>query len=146
MGLEGIIAKRRSVPYRSGRSGDWLKIKCVQSESFFIVGYQPSAAALDGVGRLFLAAQKGDAIVYVGSVGTGFSHASATALRISMDELIVPKPIACLAHRRKTARWLRPALVAEIEFRGWTDDGKLRHPSYKGLGEEADEASVYQLD
>jgi bifunctional non-homologous end joining protein LigD len=47
--------------------------------------------------------------------------------------------------RRRSYRWLTPALVAEIQFRGWTDDGKLRHASYKGLREEADEATVYEM-
>ena len=66
MGLEGIIAKRRSAPYQSGRGGDWLKIKCIQTESFAIVGYEPSTAALGGIGRLLLAARKGNELVYVG--------------------------------------------------------------------------------
>ena len=145
MGLEGIIAKRRSAPYRSGRGGEWLKIKCIQSESFVIIGYEPSAAALGGIGRLALAARKGDGLVYVGGVGTGFTQASATALRTQMDGLTIPKPVVSMKGRRKTYRWIAPALVAEIAFRGWTDDGKLRHASFKGLREEADEASVYEI-
>ncbi|MBZ4170950.1 hypothetical protein JYG45_23935, partial [Escherichia fergusonii] len=52
MGLEGIIAKHRDRPYRSGRTGDWIKIKCVQSESFMIVGYEQSDAARGGIGSL----------------------------------------------------------------------------------------------
>lgn len=145
MGLEGIIAKRRSAPYRSGRAGDWLKIKCIQSEGFVIIGYEPSAVALGGIGRLLLAARKGDALVYVGGVGTGFTHASATALRKQMDQILIPKPAASMSGRRKVARWLSPELVAEIEFRAWTDDGKLRHASYKGLRDEADAADVFNL-
>lgn len=145
LGLEGIIAKRRSAPYRSGRGGDWLKVKCIQSESFAIVGYEPSTAALGGIGRLLLAARRGDDLVYVGGVGTGFSYASGPALRKLMDTLIVEKPAADMARRRKKARWLCPALVAEIEFRAWTDDGKLRHASFKGLRDDADEAGVYEI-
>ena len=145
MGLEGIIAKRRSAPYRSGRGGEWLKIKCVQSESFVILGYEPSAAALGGVGRLLLGARKGEGLIYVGGVGTGFTQLSAAALRRLMDARVTPKPAANMAGRRKSARWLRPDLVAEIEFRAWTDDGKLRHASFKGLRDEADEANVFSL-
>ncbi|QEL26967.1 ATP-dependent DNA ligase (plasmid) [Bosea sp. F3-2] len=145
MDLEGIIAKRRSAPYRSGRGGEWLKIKCVQSESFVIIGYDPSTVALGGVGRLLLAARQGDHLVYVGGVGTGFTHASATALREQMDQLIIFKPAVNMKGRPKSYRWLTPTLVAEIEFRAWTDDGKLRHAAFKGLREEADEAAVYQL-
>ncbi len=64
-GLEGIIAKHRDSAYHSGRLGDWLKIKCIQSESFVIVGYEPSAVARGGIGSLLLAAYQGDAFVYV---------------------------------------------------------------------------------
>ncbi|WP_320109556.1 non-homologous end-joining DNA ligase [Bosea sp. NBC_00550] len=145
LGLEGIIAKRRSAPYRSGRGGDWLKIKCVQSEGFVIIGYEPPTAALGGIGRLVLAARKAGKLVYAGSVGSGFSHASATALRKQMDELVILKPAVSLSGRRQAYRWLKPALVAEVEYRAWTDDRKLRHASFKGLREEADEASVYEL-
>lgn len=145
MGLEGIIAKRRSAPYRSGRGGDWLKIKCIQSESFAIVGYEPSAIALGGIGRLLLAARKGDGLVYVGGVGTGFAQATGTALRKQMDKLIIEKPPLAMPLRKKGYRWIKPQLIAEIALRGWTDDGKLRHASYKGLRHDADEASVYRL-
>ncbi len=71
-GLEGIIGKKLDAPYHSDRRGDWVKIKCIQSDSFFIVGYEPSTAALGGIGRLLLAARKGNDLVYVGGVGTGF--------------------------------------------------------------------------
>ena len=146
MGLEGIIAKRRSAPYQSGRGGDWLKIKCIQTESFAIVGYEPSTAALGGIGRLLLAARKGSELVYVGGVGTGFNHTSGTSLRKQMDKLLVPKPVVAMTGRRRTYRWIRPELIAEIALRGWTDDGKLRHASYKGLREEADEAAIFHID
>jgi len=108
MGLEGIIAKRRSAPYRSGRGGEWLKIKCVQSDSFIIVGYEPSTAALGGIGRLLLAGRRGDDLIYVGGVGTGFSHADATALRKMMDRIAIPKPAVVMADKRKKARWIAP--------------------------------------
>lgn len=145
MGLEGIIAKRRSAPYQSGRGGDWLKIKCIQTESFAIIGYEPSRAALGGIGRLLLAARKGDELVYVGGVGTGFNHTSGTALRKQMDKLLVPKTVVAMTGRKRTYRWIRPELIAEIALRGWTDDGKLRHASYNGLREEADEAAIFQI-
>ncbi|MBP2487283.1 bifunctional non-homologous end joining protein LigD [Rhizobium leguminosarum] len=66
--LEGIIAKRRSAPYRPGRLGDWVKVKCIQSDSFAIVGYEISMAARGHLGSLLLAARKGADLVYVGSV------------------------------------------------------------------------------
>ncbi|MCW0014930.1 non-homologous end-joining DNA ligase [Rhizobium sp. BT-226] len=144
-GLEGIIAKRKSAPYRSGRGGDWLKIKCIQSDSFFIVGYEKSTVARAGIGRLLLAARKGKNLVYVGGVGTGFNERSATELREQMDKLIIGKP-AVDTGRKRNAVFLRPELVAEIEYRAWTHDGKLRHASYKGLRDEQDEAGVYEVE
>lgn len=79
IGLEGIIAKRRSASYRPGRGGDWLKIKCITSETFLIVGYEPSSVALGGIGRLLLAAHGNCGLVYVGSVGTGFTVSTASS-------------------------------------------------------------------
>jgi bifunctional non-homologous end joining protein LigD len=145
MGLEGIIAKRRSAPYRSGRGGEWRKIKCIQSESFAIIGYEPSHVALGGIGRLLLAARRAGHLVYVGGVGTGFTQATGAALRKEMDKLIIAKPAVAMTERKRGYRWLVPELIAEIAFRGWTDDSKLRHASYKGLRDSADEASVFEL-
>jgi bifunctional non-homologous end joining protein LigD len=145
-GLEGIIAKDRTKPYRSGRNGEWLKIKCVQSEGFVIIGYERSADGFGGIGRLLLAARQGEGLVYVGGVGTGFSSSSATALRKQMDTLAIPAPTIETGKKRKNAVWLRPELVAEIEFRAWTGDGKLRHASYKGLRDTEGAADVYELE
>lgn len=143
LGLEGIIAKRRDAPYRSGRGGDWLKIKCIQSETFLILGYEPSTAALGGIGRLLLAARRGDGLVYVGSVGTGFTAKTATDLKRQLKALTIEKPAIPL--RRKGIVWVSPVLPAEIAFRGWTNDDNLRHASYKGLREDADRSEVYEL-
>jgi bifunctional non-homologous end joining protein LigD len=143
LGLEGIIAKHRDRPYRSGRTGDWIKIKCVQSESFMIVGYEQSAAARGGIGSLLLAARHGDTWVSVGSVGTGFKTKDAECLRNTLDKLKTKKPAVPL--KGKNYVFALPTLIAEIEFRGWTDDGNLRHASYKGLREVQDNAAVFEM-
>jgi bifunctional non-homologous end joining protein LigD len=65
LGLEGIIAKRRDAPYRSGRGGEWQKIKCIASEMFLIVGYEPSRIARGGLGALLLAAHGNYGLTYV---------------------------------------------------------------------------------
>ncbi|WP_028740435.1 non-homologous end-joining DNA ligase [Rhizobium leguminosarum] len=145
-GLEGIIAKRRDAPYRSGRLGDWLKIKCVQSDSFFIVGYEKSTVARGNIGSLLLAGRKGDDLIYVGSVGTGFKEKEAWALREMMDSITQKTPAIKYVGRRKNVVWLQPTLIAEIEYRAWTDDGKLRHASYKGLRDREDGAGVYGIE
>ncbi|NLS02339.1 ATP-dependent DNA ligase [Rhizobium sp. P32RR-XVIII] len=144
-GLEGIIAKNRHSTYRSGRLGDWVKVKCTQSDSFVIIGYERSMVARAGIGRLLLAARKGKKLVYVGGVGTGFNERSAQALRDLMDEIVISKPAADTGRKKRDAVYVKPTLIAEIEYRAWTHDGKLRHASYKGLREEQDEASIYEI-
>jgi bifunctional non-homologous end joining protein LigD len=143
LGLEGIIAKHRDRPYRSGRTGDWLKIKCVQSESFMIVGYEQSPTARGGPGSLLLAARKGYDWDYVGSVGTGFNLKDAEYLRKTLDKLKSKQPAVPL--KGKNLVFAQPTLIAEIEFRGWTHDGNLRHASYKGLREVQDNAAVFDI-
>lgn len=103
----------------------------------------PSSAALGGIGRLFLAARRGEQLVYVGGVGTGFAAQSATELRRQLDTMAIPNPAVDVGKRNGV--FVKPVLVAEIEFRAWTKDGKLRHSSFKGLREEGDAASVYHL-
>jgi len=142
-GLEGLIAKKLDASYRSGRLGDWLKIKCVRSDSFFIIGYEPSAAALGGIGRLLLAAYRDHDLVYVGGVGTGFKERETIRLRQDLDKIKTAKPPVEL--KRKGAIWVQPTLIAEIEYRAWTHDGSLRHASYKGLRERQDNAAVYRI-
>jgi bifunctional non-homologous end joining protein LigD len=143
LGLEGIIAKQRAQPYRSGRTGDWLKIKCIQSEGFAVFGYEASAAARAGVGSLLLAARNGNGWVHVGSVGTGFSHQDARQLRETLDRMATTSPIIPL--KGKKLVFAQPGMVAEVEFRGWSQDGKLRHASYKGVREAQDHAAVYDI-
>lgn len=143
-GLEGIIAKRRDAPYRSGRGGDWLKIKCVQSDTFLIIGYEPSGVARGGIGRLLLAAQGNYGLEYVGSVGPGFTHASATALRKQLDRIRAVSPPA-RGISKKGVLWVTPKLAAEIAYVGWTHDDKLRHPAFKGVREKADKVAVFRL-
>ncbi|MBX5164803.1 non-homologous end-joining DNA ligase [Rhizobium sp. NZLR4b] len=146
LGLEGIVGKNRYSRYRSGKTGDWIKIKCVQSESFLIVGYEPSSEAWGGFRALLLGAYKGRDLVYVGSVGTGFKEREAIRLRAMMDKLPWRRkapPVVYEGTRRAT--WVQPTLIAEIDLRQWTPDMKLRHASYKGLRERQDNGDVYRL-
>lgn len=99
---------------------------------------------MGGIGRLLLAAWKSNRLIYVGGVGTGFTDRTATALRKQLDALLIDKPALKLT--RKGTRWVTPSLVAEIEFRAWTTDQKLRHASYKGLRDVADADNVLRLD
>ncbi|MBP2235246.1 bifunctional non-homologous end joining protein LigD [Sinorhizobium kostiense] len=141
-GLEGIIAKHRDRPYRCGRTDWWQKITCSRRDSFVIVGYEPSTLP-GAVGRLLLAAQKGGRLVYVGGCGTGWSRTESVRLRELLDKIVTNEPAVAL--KRKCAIFKKPLLVAEVEYRAWTEDEKLRHSSFKGIRERADDASVFNL-
>ncbi|WP_058325630.1 non-homologous end-joining DNA ligase [Sinorhizobium sp. Sb3] len=130
LGLEGIIAKRRDKPYHSGRRPEWLKIKCARRDWFVIVGYEPSTMP-GAIGRLLLAARTGDGLVYVGGCGTGWSYQESVTLRQLLDAIPADRPAVDL--KRKGAFYSKPLLVAAVEYRAWTQDGKLRHPSFKGV-------------
>ncbi|KSV61904.1 hypothetical protein N185_37565 [Sinorhizobium sp. GW3] len=145
MGLEGIIAKRRDKPYRSGRRPEWLKIKCARRDWFVIVGYEPSTVP-GAIGRLLLAAKKGEALVYVGGCGTGWTNKESSDLRRLLDAIPAARPAVTL--KRKGAVFAEPMFVADVEFRAWTQDGKLRHPSFKGVRalDVGEETKVYEID
>ncbi len=141
-GLEGIVGKSRDQPYRPGR-GDWVKIKCKRRDAFIVVGYE---AAGDSIRSLLLAARKGENdLVYVGSVGTGFSQIVARELRALMDLLTVKKPPIPM-RTGMSVLFAQPTLIIDVEYRAGTHDGKLRHPSYKGLLEVQDNAAIYRMD
>jgi bifunctional non-homologous end joining protein LigD len=136
LGLEGIISKRRDLPYRPGRHGGWLKIKCVQRQEFVIGGFTDPEGARVGLGALLIGYYDNDVLVFAGRVGTGFTQKSAVELRARLDRLerkscpFTPKPAGVLG---RTAHWVAPSLVAEVAFTEWTGDGKIRHPSFQGL-------------
>lgn len=135
-GLEGLIAKRRGSTYVGTRSKDWLKLKVQQNQEFTIVGYTPSKASDRQIGALLVAAVEGGKLRFAGKVGTGFTTQLRAELmrRLSRDAVDVP-PVAD-APRLRDATWVRPRLVAQIQFTEVTADGKLRHPSFQGLRED----------
>jgi bifunctional non-homologous end joining protein LigD len=139
LGLEGIVSKRRDLPYRSGRTDDWLKSKCVARQEFLILGHIPSSVAAGMVGALMLGYRQNGRLVYAGRVGTGWSTAEARSLKEELDKIAAGKPALAKplpAGADKGARWCEPLLVADIQFRGWSTDGMLLRASFKGLRED----------
>jgi bifunctional non-homologous end joining protein LigD len=138
--LEGIISKRHDQPYRSGRSRDWLKIKCVHSQEFVIMGFTDPAGSRTGFGALLLGVYDDDETLrYAGHVGTGSTGRTLNELRSRLDKLRgarSPLSEPLLGMSAKGVHWVKPELVGEVVFTGWTEDGLLRHPSFQGLRED----------
>jgi len=137
MGLEGVLSKRADAPYRSGRGYDWIKSKCTLRQEFVIVGYLPSQKAGRGLRSLVLAYHEKKKLRPAGHVGTGFSGKVLGDLRTKLDALKTAKSaLAGKPGREKGVVWVKPKLVAEVEFRSWTSDGILRQASFQGLRED----------
>jgi bifunctional non-homologous end joining protein LigD len=136
IGLEGIVSKRRDLPYEPGRSRNWLKTKCVKRQEFVIGGFTDPEGSRAGIGALLVGVNDGGHLQFAGKVGTGFTADVLTDLRRQLARLeqaecpFSPKPAGTLG---RNAHWVRPELVAEVAFTEWTEDGKIRHPSFQGL-------------
>lgn len=144
--LEGVIAKRADSPYTSTRSDTWLKLKCSQRQEFVIAGFTDRKGDPDArqIGSLLLGVHDEQGrLVFVGSVGTGWSSAAAAELKAKLAPLVQKKPPfdegtperSGRWARRPSAppRWVQPVLVAEVSFAEWTPDRQLRHASFEGL-------------
>ncbi len=136
LGLEGVVSKKVSAPYVSGRTDTWIKSKCRGRDEFVVGGWDRGAA-----GQLVLlvgAHRPGDGdggLVYLGRVGSGLSGAKADALmalfrprRAPASPFLGAAPVA--------EGWLEPTLVAEIAYEGFTGEGRVRQASFKGMRED----------
>ena len=146
LGLEGIMSKRADSLYRSGRGRDWVKIKCLKGEELVIGGYSRSEVKGKPFSSLLLGTFEGGRLIYSGKVGTGFDSADFDTLarRFKPLERTTSSFEEVPATERKGAVWLEPKLVAEIAFTERTRDGRLRHPSFKGLREDKDAREVHR--
>jgi bifunctional non-homologous end joining protein LigD len=147
-GLEGVVAKRLTSPYRPGkRSRDWLKIKNVRSQEVVIGGWLPGKGRREGeIGALLVGYwEHGDGeprLRYAGKVGTGFDSHDLKMLAELLEPLRRPDSPFSGRQPEKGAIFVEPRLVAEVDFSEWTEAGTLRHPSYKGLRDDKDAADV----
>jgi bifunctional non-homologous end joining protein LigD len=131
-GLEGVVSKVRDSNYPLGRSNNWVKVTCAQRETLPIAGFALKDKRFDG---LYIGRQKGNELIYAGKVDHGFDTASAKDLQMRLKPLIrKTQPYAKkIAHR---GVWVEPSLLAEIEYRAKSAEGKVRHPFFKGLRED----------
>ncbi len=139
LSLEGVISKRVEAAYRSGRSRAWVKSKCSARQEFVVGGYVPSTTGQAAIGSLILGVYEGGKLTPVGRVGTGFTAKVAQDLFRRLKQMTVahsPFSRTLTTEEGRNAVYVRPELVAEVEFRAWTADGHLRHAAFRGLRED----------
>lgn len=135
--LEGIVSKRLSSPYRPGtRSPDWRKIVHRRTSSYVIGGWRPETDRAGVLGSLLIGTPAEGGLQYVGRIGSGLAGATGAALLPQLRALETPDSpfnAAIPATEARGAHWLRPELVADIEYHTITSDGRLRQPSWRGV-------------
>lgn len=133
LGLEGIISKKGGASYKESRTKDWLKSKCHLRQEFVVGGFTQSTNASYPFGSLLVGYYGDDGFHYAGGVGTGFSVKVRRELRELMDSNTSSASPFVEKVPSKGVTWLKPSLIVEVEFTEWTNDGSLRHPSFKGI-------------
>jgi bifunctional non-homologous end joining protein LigD len=146
MGLEGIICKRAHSPYRAGRSSAWLKLKCQGRDEFLVVGWTEPQGSRAGLGSLHLGFydSKG-ALHYAGGCGSGFSASGLKSLHKTLAGLATDPPADLLLTEEPPPaglHWVRPELVCEVQYTGWSGAGRLRHAVFLGLREDRAPADI----
>jgi ATP-dependent DNA ligase len=145
LGLEGVIAKRRTSPYTPGeRHTSWLKLKLDRQQEFVVGGYRPGSHGIDA---LLVGYYEGNNLRFAGKVRAGFTplvrrqvHGQIAPLEIR-DCPFVDLPNSKTSHwgagvtreEMSEMRWVKPKLVAQIRFVEWTAEGHLRHAAFLGL-------------
>jgi bifunctional non-homologous end joining protein LigD len=143
LGLEGLIGKQADSAYVAGRTRSWIKLKCRLTQDFVIAGYTKPGGSRHGFGALVLGVyERPGRLVYAGKVGTGFDE--DLLRRLTRKFADYRKPDSALANppRERDIQWLRPVLVAEVEFTERTDEGVIRQGSFMGLREDIPAKSV----
>ena len=131
LGLEGIVAKRASSPYRGGRMRDWLKVRVDLTGDFVVVGFTPAEGTRTGFGALHLAQLRGGELAYMGRVGGGFSEKQLKETYARLLQLRIDKaPFEGALPPGRGNTWVKPELVVEVRYKEVTDESLLRQPTF----------------
>jgi bifunctional non-homologous end joining protein LigD len=137
-GIEGIIAKHSQSAYRMGRrSRQWLKVKTHLTQEGVIAGFTQPRGSRKSFGALVLGVFKGDELIFIGHTGGGFGARMLGEIREKLDPLIRKKcPFKVEPKTNTPVTWVKPELVCEVVFHGWTDESILRQPVFLRLRED----------
>lgn len=143
-GLEGVVAKHAWSTYQPGtRSRQWLKIKTTQTREGVVAGFTEPRGGRKYLGTLVLGAYRGEALVFIGHAGGGFRAEELRTLRERLQPLVQEAcPFAVEPVTKTPATWVRPELVCEVAFGGWTREGLLRHPVFRRTRDDKDARDV----
>ena len=137
-GLEGIIAKHAQSVYLTGRrSRQWLKVKTHLTQEGVIAGFTEPRGSRKHLGALVLGVFQGDELMHIGHIGGGFSARVLKEIREKLDPLIRKKcPFKVEPKTNTPVTWVKPELVCEVIFQGWTGEGLMRQPVFLRLRED----------
>jgi bifunctional non-homologous end joining protein LigD len=139
-GFEGVVGKKKKSLYESGkRSSAWLKVKAMHSEEFLIGGYTQGKGSRNLLGSLLVGRMKGRKLHYAGHVGSGFDDKTVPQVLKKLESLQVKEsPFTEKPPLHRPTTWVKPGLVAEVQFQEWTKDGVLRAPVFLRLRDDVD--------
>src|SRR6266576_447078 len=131
LGLEGVVAKKADSTYRAGRSPNWLKVRADRTDDFVVVGFTRPKGSRSGFGALDLGAYEDGKLVYAGRAGSGFTTAQLKEVSAVLERSIRPTPaFSGPVPQDPGHTWVEPALVVEVRYKEWTDEGLLRQPVF----------------
>ncbi|HEX4405300.1 MAG TPA: DNA ligase D [Polyangia bacterium] len=148
-GWEGLIVKDARSIYRPGkRTSDWRKLKLVKRQEFVVGGWTEPRGSRARFGALLLGLPSGGGqLRYVGHVGGGFSEDALRTIGKRLDALSAPtSPFEAKVPTNDKPHWVRPALVVEVRFGDWTEDGHLRHPVFLGVRDDVVATTIARED
>lgn len=145
---EGIVSKKADSTYRSGRTTDWIKTKCLHEQEFIVGGFTLPTNGIHGVGALLLGYYRDSTLIYAGRTGTGFTQKTHQLLRDKLEDLRSQRnPFESVPEEaKKGAYWIKPELVVQVRFATWTADNLVRHAAFLGIREDKVASEVTRED